>query len=72
MMALAFETKKAAQTALAEKGTLGPDSIIETSLFGSEYRDGKSIGVVVSTQPDRIRKSFAAIDIVGGRIVKVR
>lgn len=72
MMALAFTTKKAAKDALAQRGTLGPENIIETSFFGSEYRDGKNIGVVVSTQPDRVRNSFAAIDIVGGRIVKVR
>jgi hypothetical protein len=71
MMALAFKTKKEAKEALAAKGTLGPENIIETSFFGSEYRDG-SHGVVVSTAPDRIRNSFATITVANGRIVSVK
>lgn len=71
MMALAFPTKKAAKEALTLKGTLGPENIIETSFFGSEYRDG-SHGVVVSTAPDRIRNSFATIVVRDGRIVSVK
>lgn len=70
MMALKFLTKKAAKEALAERGTLGPENIIETSFYGSEYKDGKH-GVVVSLAPDRVRNSFAEITIAGGRIVKV-
>lgn len=71
MMALAFKTKKAAREALAQRGTLGPENIIETSIFGQEYRDG-TFGVVVSTAPDRIRNSFATIVIRDGRIVNVK
>ena len=71
MMALAYKTKATAKTALAVKGTLGPEDIIETSFFGSEYRDG-SHGVVVSTAPDRVRNSFATIVIRDGRIVSVK
>jgi hypothetical protein len=71
MMALAFQTKKAAKEALVAKGTLGPEDIIETSFFGSEYRDG-SHGVVVSTAPYRVRNSFATIVIRDGRIVSVK
>ncbi len=71
MMALAFKTKKAAKDALAAKGTLGPENIIETSFFGSEYKDG-SWGVVVSEAPDRIRNSFATIVVKNGRIVSVK
>lgn len=71
MMALAFVTKKAAKEALVAKGTLGPENIIETSFFGTEYRDG-SHGVVVSTAPDRIRNSFATIVVRNGRIVSVK
>jgi hypothetical protein len=70
MMALAFKTKKAAKEALAARGTLGPEDVIETSFFGPEYKDGTQ-AVVVSEAPDRIRNSFATITIVGGRIVKV-
>lgn len=70
MMALAFKTKVAAKAALKERGTLGPEDIIETSFFGAEYRDGEH-SVVVSTQPDRIRNSFARITVQGGRITKV-
>ena len=70
MMALAFKTKKAAQLALAEKGFLNEDDIIETSFFGREYRDGEH-SVVVSTQPDRVRNSFGRITVRGGLIVKV-
>jgi hypothetical protein len=71
MMALAFTTKKAAREALAARGTLGPEHVIETSFFGAEYRDGKH-GVVVSTAPDRVRNSFAEITIRDGRIVAIR
>lgn len=71
MMALNFKTKKAAKDALAERGTLGPENIIETSFFGPEYKDG-SWGVVVSTDPDRVRNSFATIVVENGRIVKVK
>jgi hypothetical protein len=70
-MALAFKTKKAAKEALAASGTLGPEHVIETSFFGSEYRDG-TFGVVVSTEPGRVRNSFASITIVGGRIVSIK
>jgi len=71
MMALAFTTKKAAKEALAARGSLGPEDIIETSFFGSEYRDGDH-GVVVSTAPDRIRNSFAEITVRDGRIVRIK
>lgn len=71
MMALAFKTKKAAKEALAAKGTLGPESVIETSFFGPEYKDGTQ-AVVVSTEPDRVRNSFATITISGGRIVAIK
>jgi len=71
MMALAYVTKKAAKDALKVRGTLGPEDIIETSFFGSEYRDGTH-GVVVSTRPDRIRNSFASIVIREGRIVSIK
>lgn len=71
MMALLFKTKKAAKDALAERGTLGPVNIMETSFFGPEYKDGTH-GVVVSTQPDRIRNSFAQITIRDGRIVAIK
>jgi hypothetical protein len=71
MMALAFKTKAEAKRALAERGTLGPDDVIETSFFGPEYRDGKT-AVVVSVAPDRVRNSFAEITISGGRIVAIR
>lgn len=71
MMALTFKSKKAAKDALAERGTLGPEDIIETSFFGPEYTDGTK-AVVVSTDPERVRNSFAEITIAGGRIVKIK
>lgn len=70
MMALAFPSKKAAKDALAARGSLGPEDIIETSFFGPQYKDG-SHGVVVSLAPDRVRNSFATIVVKDGRIVKV-
>lgn len=71
MMALAFPTKKAAKDALAARGSLDESDIIETSFFGSEYKDG-TWGVVVSTQPDRVRNSFATITIRDGLIVSIK
>lgn len=71
MMGLRFKTKKAAQEALAAKGTLGPENIIETSLFGTEYKDGTH-AVCVSLDPYTVRNSFAQITVVNGRIVKVK
>jgi len=70
MMALNFKTKKAAKEALAAKGFLDENDVIETSFYGSEYKDGKH-GVVVSVDPYTIRNSFAEITIVDGKIVKV-
>lgn len=70
MMGLRFKTKKAAKDALAERGTLGPENIIETSMFGTEYKDGTH-GVCVSLDPYTVRNSFATITVKDGRIVKV-
>jgi hypothetical protein len=71
MMALLYKTKKAAKDALAERGTLGPEDVLETSLFGAEYKDGTT-AVVVSLDPERVRNSFAEITISGGRITKIK
>jgi len=71
MMGLLFKTKKAAKDALAERGTLGPEDILETSLFGAEYKDGTT-AVCVSLDPYTVRNSFAEITISGGRITKIK
>ena len=71
MMGLTFKTKKAAKEALAAKGTLGPENIIETSIFGSEYKDGTH-AVCVSLDPYTIRNSFAQITVRNGRIVAIK
>lgn len=71
MMGLLFKTKKAAKEALAACGTLGPENIVETSMFGAEYKDGKT-AVVVSLDPYTIRNSFAEITIRNGRIVAIK
>jgi len=71
MMGLKFKTKKAAKEALAERGTLGPEDIIETSFFGQEYKDGTH-AVCVSLDPHTVRNSFAEITVAGGRIVGVK
>lgn len=71
MMGLRFKTKKAAKEALAAKGSLGPENIIETSLFGAEYKDGKH-AVCVSLDPYTVRNSFAEITIRDGRIVSIK
>jgi len=70
MMGLRFKNKKAAKEALAARGTLGPEDIIETSFFGPEYRDGQH-SVCVSLDPYRVRLSFGTITVRDGRIVKV-
>lgn len=70
MMGLRFKTKKEAKETLAARGSLGPEDIIETSLFGIEYRDGEH-SVCVSLDPYTVRNSFARITVRGGRIVKV-
>lgn len=71
MMGLLFPTKKAAKEALAERGTLDDEDILETSFFGAEYKDGTH-AVCVSLDPTRVRNSFATITIEGGRIVKIK
>lgn len=70
-MGLRFKTKAAAKAALAERGTLGQEDIIETSFFGQEYKDGQH-GVCVSLDPYTVRNSFATITVRGGRIVSVK
>ncbi len=71
MMGLTFKSKVAAKLALAERGTLGPEDVIETSLFGSEYKDGTT-AVCVSLDPYTVRNSFAEITLKDGRIVKIK
>jgi hypothetical protein len=71
MMGLRFKTKKAAKEALAARGTLGREDIIETSFFGTEYQPGEH-SVCVSLDPYNVRNSFARITVNAvGRIVKV-
>jgi hypothetical protein len=70
MMGLLFKTKKAAKEKLAADGSLGPEHILETSMFGQEYRDGEH-SVCVSLDPYTVRNAFARITVKGGRIVKV-
>lgn len=71
MMGLTFKSKKAAKEALAARGTLGREDIIETSMLGSEYKDGKT-AVCVSLDPYTVRNSFAEITIQDGRIVTIK
>lgn len=71
MMGLKFPNKRAAMVALNERGTLGPEDIIETSFFGTEYKDGQH-SVCVSLNPSVTRNSFALITVAGGRIVRVK
>lgn len=70
-MGLKFKNKKAAKEALAERGTLGREDIIETSFFGAEYVDGEH-AVCVSLDPHTVRNYFATITVSGGRIVGVK
>jgi hypothetical protein len=70
-MGLRFKSKVAAKAALAERGTLGPEDIIETSVFGREYKDGQH-AVCVSLDPYNIRNSFGTITVKNGRIVSVK
>lgn len=71
MMGLRFKSKVAAKAALAERGTLGREDIIETSFFGIEYVDGQH-AVCVSLDPYTVRNSFATITVKNGRIVRVK
>ncbi len=71
MMGLQFKSKFAAKAALAENGTLGPENIIETSFFGTEYKDGTH-AVCVSLDPHTVRNSFAEITVSAGRIVRIK
>lgn len=66
MMAIAFKTKKEAKAAVP----FGAEKVIETSVFGPQFKDGRH-GVVVSLAPDRIRNSFATITVKDGLVVKV-
>lgn len=70
MMGLKFATKKAAKEALAAAGSLGRSNIIETSMFGPEFKDGQH-AVCVSLDPYRVRNAFATITVVDGRITKI-
>jgi hypothetical protein len=67
MMAIAFKTKKAAKEAVP----FGPEKVIETSLFGPQFKDGQH-AVVVSLEPDRVRNSFATITVKDGLVVAVK
>lgn len=75
MMGLKFKSKVEAKRALAERGTLGREDIIETSFFGSEYTVGTH-PVCVSLDPYTVRNSFAQIVVdrvpEGLRIVAIK
>lgn len=66
MMAINFSTKKEAKAAVP----FGEERIIETSMYGPEYKDGTH-AVVVSKDPYRIRNVFAQITVKGGKVIKV-
>lgn len=71
MMGLRFKSKAEAKRALAERGTLGRSNIMETSIFGTEYKDGEH-AVCVSLDPYHVRNSFATITVRDGRIVGIK
>lgn len=71
MMGLRFKNKKTAKEALVMRGTLGPEDIIETSLFSAEYGDGEH-AVCVSLDPYTVRNYFATITVRNGRIVSIK
>ena len=71
MMGLRFKNKKAAREALAAKGYLTEDDIVETSFFGAEFKPGEH-SVCVSLDPYTVRNYFARITVDANyRIVKV-
>lgn len=71
MMGLLFKNKKAAKAALLEQGSLGPEVVVETSMFGPEFVDGKH-AVCVSLDPYTVRNYFAEVTIERGRIVSIK
>ena len=62
MMGLLFKNKKAAREALAVKGYLTDDVILETSLFGAEFKPGEH-SVCVSLDPYNVRNYYARITV---------
>lgn len=66
MMGIRFKTKKEAKAAVP----FGKERIIETSLFGQEYRDGEH-AVCISLDPYTTRNTFGTITVEGGIVVKV-
>lgn len=71
MMGLRFRNKKEAKEALAKKGSLGDEYIIETSIFGREFADGEH-AVCISLDPYRVRNVFGQITVRNNRIVKIK
>lgn len=67
MMGLLFKTKKEAIAAVP----FGKEKIMETSMFGAEYKDGEH-SVCVSLDPYTVRNSFARITVKDGIVVKVK
>lgn len=66
MMGAPYATKKALKAAVGQ-----PLRVIETSLFGSEFRpDGDN--TVVGPDPYRKRSWYATVTCKGGIITKVR
>lgn len=66
MLAIAFKTKKEAKAAVP----FGSEKVIETSMMGREFRDGKQ-AVVISTQPDRVRNVFGSITVKDCKVIRV-
>lgn len=67
MMGIRFKTKKDAKAAVP----FGLEKVIETSIFGDEYKDGKH-AVCVSLDPYTVRNAFAEITVKDGLVINVK
>lgn len=69
MMGLRFKSKVEARKAIPFPAT---SKIIETSMFGPEYRGDGTYTVCVSLDPYTVRNSFGQITVLDGMVVKIK
>ena len=71
MMGFRAESKKAVKDAIKAGRPMSSNRLIETSMFGNEYK-GDGTYTVVGPDPERNRKWFAQITIKDDKVIAIK
>lgn len=71
MLGYRAPSKKAIKDSIMSGEPMGDERIVETSMFGAEYK-GDGEYTVVGSDPERNRKWFAQLTFENGKVIKVK